>query len=290
MDCYAEHCGPWLEDLWVQLRSLPYENFGEFIPLFVPWVAQWREFGRGDGRTQYVSFIKKIFHLMNEKYLYVTVSTDDDGLKGGDGWSDVPKNLLILSAGGQGHIPLPLMAKPREIYTDVSEEYDLVFAGNGGSHAIRFTAAAIMTRDLSRRSRFLGREHNWVQVFSKSKAVLCPRGYGRNSYRLSEVIQLGFIPVQLYSDIRWVPYYDSINWSSFGFSCHISEFGEIFEQIKKLTKEDVERMRKRAREVGVTHFSFNGTITQILKFLKGGFRESDLRCAKFSLVRNLINI
>jgi hypothetical protein len=32
-DCYAGHCGPWLEDLWVKLRSLPFENFGEFIPL-----------------------------------------------------------------------------------------------------------------------------------------------------------------------------------------------------------------------------------------------------------------
>ena len=35
---------------------------------------------------------------------------------------------------------------------------------------------------------------------------LAPRGHGRSSFRVAEVIQTGRIPVYLYDDFPWVPY------------------------------------------------------------------------------------
>ena len=44
--------------------------------------------------------------------------------------------------------------------------------------------------------------------------ALCPRGYGKTSYRMYEAIQLGIIPVYIYDD-EWLPYKDFLNWSDF---------------------------------------------------------------------------
>lgn len=35
---------------------------------------------------------------------------------------------------------------------------------------------------------------------------LAPRGFGRASFRLAEIIQIGRIPVYLYDDYPWIPY------------------------------------------------------------------------------------
>jgi hypothetical protein len=48
--------------------------------------------------------------------------------------------------------------------------------------------------------------NEWEHDISRSKFNLAPRGFGRTSYRLAEIIQIGRIPVYLYDDISWLPY------------------------------------------------------------------------------------
>lgn len=38
---------------------------------------------------------------------------------------------------------------------------------------------------------------------------LAPQGFGRTSFRLAEVVQVGRIPVYIYNDVPWVPYVGS---------------------------------------------------------------------------------
>lgn len=38
---------------------------------------------------------------------------------------------------------------------------------------------------------------------------LAPQGFGRTSFRMAEVVQVGRIPVYIYNDIPWVPYVGS---------------------------------------------------------------------------------
>ena len=39
-----------------------------------------------------------------------------------------------------------------------------------------------------------------------SRASLCPRGFGRASYHLMEALQMGLLPIHVYSDEPWLPY------------------------------------------------------------------------------------
>ena len=41
---------------------------------------------------------------------------------------------------------------------------------------------------------------------STSRFNLAPRGFGRGSFRLSEILQIGRIPVVIYNDYPWIPY------------------------------------------------------------------------------------
>ena len=46
----------------------------------------------------------------------------------------------------------------------------------------------------------------WMDDISNTKFNLCPRGFGRTSYRMSEVIQMGRLPVYMFDDVPWLPY------------------------------------------------------------------------------------
>ena len=51
----------------------------------------------------------------------------------------------------------------------------------------------------------------FVELMSRSVFALCPRGYGRTSYRMYEALQLGCIPVYIH-DEPWLPYADELDW------------------------------------------------------------------------------
>jgi hypothetical protein len=133
---------------------------------------------------------------------------------------------------------------------------------------------------------FVGTASNWSQVYLLSKFVLTPRGYGRNSYRLGEVLQMGMLPVYVYDDFVWLPYYDTINWSTFAFVLRLNEVNDALPRIKNVTVEEARQMRMRVQRLYQTHFSPDAVMDQIFNFLEFGFAKSDLRCAKYSSLRS----
>lgn len=52
----------------------------------------------------------------------------------------------------------------------------------------------------------MGESEHWLEDMLSTKFNIAPRGFGRTSFRLTEIIQMGRLPVYLYTDIPWVPY------------------------------------------------------------------------------------
>jgi hypothetical protein len=228
-----------------------------------------------------------MFSFLKPNYIYVTVSHNDDGIDGANNGSDLPKNLLIFSQGGKGHIPLLLWLSPlnsSQYPIPASYRDDIVFMGSELTSWVRKPAIELIRRYFGDRA-FVGESPKWAQVYASSKFILTPRGYGRNSYRLGEVLQMGMLPVYVYDDFVWLPYYDTINWSSFAFVLKSKEVGGALPRIKNVTVEEAREMRMRVRRLYETHFSPAAVMHQILDFLHFGFAKSDLRCAKYSRVR-----
>ena len=182
---------------------------------------------------------------------------------------------------------MPFLLFARELSPIVSTQdmkYDVVFLGTVSNHPLR----SLLRQAIAQEGNFayFGKSSNWREIYEMSKAILCPRGYGRNSFRLTETLQLGLIPIYVYDDVCWLPYYDSINWSSFSLVVRLdrTNYRQVAAQIRDFVKGmSIERradMQQRIRSLYDSHFTVTGAFSQVELFLKGGFRSSDLRCAR----------
>lgn len=164
---------------------------------------------------------------------YFTVCQNDDGVL-----ERLPKDTLKFCAGGNNiddaTIPIPLLASPIP-GIDLSREKDLLasFVGSN-THPLR----AEMHKTLRGRPGFSVQMKNWslelpeasakqfMELSSRSKFMLAPRGYGRTSFRLYEAFQFNCIPVYI-SDSMFLPYSDVINWNDFTILITPDRIGDI---------------------------------------------------------------
>ena len=78
----------------------------------------------------------------------------------------------------------------------------------------------------------IDKQNKFVEITCNSKFVLCPRGYGRNSFRFYEVLNLGCIPIYVWDDIEWLPY--EINYEKFCISINIKDLHKLKEILSKI--------------------------------------------------------
>ena len=281
--CWRNYCGPWLEDHWIATfccnRSV--DDFGPFIPLLIPWqYFFWRN--NTFNQEEYSRFLREVLSLIRPEFLYITVEGNDWGVEGLINETYLPgfpDNILIIHPGGRGHVPC-LWHKAAHNVTDVVEmRYKAVFMGT--LHFQRELVLARFARHFKDRY-YQGTAPNWTEYYRRSMVVLSPRGYARGCFRTAEVLEMGLIPVLIFSQKQWVPYWNSkVNWSNVGFIGTTSGAATLIKQIDALTEERAAEMRKYIRNRHDSHFSPQGTMHQIALFMKSGFRESDLRCSEY---------
>jgi hypothetical protein len=211
----AGFMGPWIENYYIEHffgRNLSY--FNGFIPLFIQWTdLHVADINRKEMRYNdtvvpiYKEVLQRIASLLRPDVMYLTVSQDDQGIF--SQLAFLRPNILSLSAGGFGHIPIPLI-KGELNYTEAPKtfEWDVGFFGSLRPRLSRSTILSEIERTLQKEHmKFrIAPSNAWEHDISRSKYNLAPRGFGRSSYRLAEIIQIGRIPVYLYDDISWLPY------------------------------------------------------------------------------------
>jgi hypothetical protein len=280
--CWIGACGPWVEDFWQNLTDTDLSEFGYFIPLFVPW----NKLFVGYRLSIYINLITTLLGHISPQFLYVTVSQNPEGIECSPNASFIPGNIFVLSQGGQGHIPLLLwLIELPPVRTPVMTVADrtAVFLGGISVHPLRETIAESVRASQNdiifmKGGRPFG---EWSTLFARSKFVLCPRGFGRSSYRLTETLQLGLVPVYVWDDVIWLPYYDSINWSSLAVVANVIEINKTLEYLAAERMEEVVAMRKRVRSLYWSHFNSVAVMGHVRRLIQGGFAASDLRCAQF---------
>lgn len=277
--CYIGYCGPWIEDWWkIYFQNKTLDEFGPFIPVFFPWTHVWRNYHL----KVYRHIIKKLFSMMDLPFLFITVTQNDDGIEGKNNWTRIPPNLFVLSSGGKGHIPLLLF---KSVYQPIQAKeyiYDACFLGKQKNHkGVRGTLIGNFSKAFGPRF-YSGLRSDWVEVYRQSKVILAPRGYGRNSFRLTEILQLGLIPVVIYDDILWLAYLNSsLPWDKMIFISRTNSYQEAINEIKHVSNSELEERRRLIKSFRNTHFTYEGTMTQIEMFLLGGYAKSDLRCSRY---------
>eukprot|EP00039_Didymoeca_costata_P004294 m.72460 g.72460 ORF g.72460 m.72460 type:complete len:693 (+) comp12331_c0_seq1:138-2216(+) len=288
--CGAGFCGPWMENNWISTFSSGVsapdfnfkDHFGPFIPLFIPWTDIW--VGK-DFECKYPNgFVDEINKKLRKNVAYITVVQNDEGLPGKQEW-EVPKNLLTLSSGGYGHIPIPLLKQPED-KTDISDEPDYKYpffmsfvgamdhAPNDMREKMWAKVSSTADRLGVKVEKYLG--DNWRDIMIKTAFNLAPRGFGRTSYHLCEIMQRGMIPVHVYvdGDIPWVPYKDL--YDLLGFATDVEGIPSLMEKLNKFSTKKIQALRRKILYYRKSHFTYEGVMNQIGRFMQG--KWNDLRC------------
>ena len=97
-------------------------------------------------------------------------------------------------------------------------------------------------------------QSTYNDIFNTTFALV-PGGRQPATYRLTEVLSAGALPVFVYPDVDWIkPYSHIINWDEISFSFTPQEIPTILPKLRNLTKDKIETMRNKAMEVYTNHY------------------------------------
>lgn len=103
------------------------------------------------------------------------------------------------------------------------------------------------------------------QVIQRSIFHLCPRGFGRTSFRLYEAVQLGTIPIYIWDDVNWIPYGNLME--RIGVIIHVSQIEDLFDILNTISNDELEFKFQQIKKF--KHwFTYPGITKYILKIIK----------------------
>lgn len=236
----------------------------EYIDVF--WTNIYCNAANGAAAIDIQSYLNSID--TNKKYF--TICQHDDGPM-----EKLPADTLIFSAGGnrtQGNIiPIPLIcSRVTDKFINESKTILCSFVGSM-THPIRNN---LLQKWGSDEDFIFAFQQHWAAsvpkknltlfktLTCKSKFTLCPRGYGKSSFRLYETMQLGSVPVYI-SDSHYLPWSDELDWSEFCVLIKPDQINDLKEILSSYSDKQIEKMVKTAHKLYNEHFSMEGMCKQI---------------------------
>jgi hypothetical protein len=265
------HTGPYLEeyfyDFYLKNKS-KFDNTGKtLIPVF--WTSLYLANYSNNTIQYYIDNLPK-----DRKYF--TISQFDDGIS-----QTLPIDTINFVAGGNmSGIPIPLICSPIPQQYISQEEKD-IFCSFVGTYVNdeKYKCRIELYKQFNKHSEYyFSSPRHWERVVPEDKFqefisttkrstfTLCPRGYGKQSFRLYEAIQLSSIPVFVYDD-RFLPFENFIDWSSFCVLIHESEIPDLNNRLKSISPIQQEQMLKTGKEIYINHFTLEGMSNSILQTL-----------------------
>ncbi len=268
-------CAMNVEALWFKERatydSSP-ELFGHHIPLFIPWGSLSRD-----------TLFEVLSHLRRD-VPYVTVSMRDQGIGNSCNVLQEVRNILVLSSGGYGHIALPYLSDTSILtpFTEFHRRSMLIsfvgsYDGDDWPYSFRRELCErlrLLSISMTFRAKLCTSASAWATVAADSRVSLAPRGLGRNTLRLGELMQAGFLPLVIYDDYPFVPYphlFRKIGWIT-----DLPRLNLTISSILLTSEAEMNRRHQRLLDIAQTHLTIDGLRTQIFLYLSDG--SGDLEC------------
>lgn len=222
---------------------------------------------------QYPNIQDELNSTLVETEKYFTVCQFDDGPL-----ESFPQDTLIFSAGGnregENIVPIPLICSPipKEFIQPKEKTIFASFVGSRNTHPIRMD----MCKHLSNLDDYyisadtwsptvpIDNFKNFVEITSSSKFSLAPRGYGKQSFRLYEILQLGSVPVYV-SDEHYLPWMDELDWNDFCVPVNEDEIEEIDDILKSISDEDYNKLVQNGKKAYQEYFTLEGMFQNIIK-------------------------
>ena len=232
---YAGYSGPWIENVFIShflpngdgADALNWTALDVFYPV-VPIFAQWTDGTFGPDRATHDPALEWMRSggdgLLRSTVLYAALSQHDRG-EPASGLPCMPyRNVVVFSGGGWGSVPIPLIMGTREHVRGSIGAADVSRPGDFTSLPRALVASFVGSMWLGRDAMSVGYKGStlpaglvsigsgeWRSAARRSVFVMAPRGYGRSSFRLYEMLQFGRVPIYLGDDSVWVPHQHTLD-------------------------------------------------------------------------------
>lgn len=263
------HTGPYLEEYFFQ-RWIEDKVTSERKYIDIFWTNLFCN--AAFAGQQYENIQERLNSTLDKDGKYFTVSQFDDGP-----FENFPSDTIIFSAGGNREgrdiIPIPLICSeiPNHL---IKRKEKTVFASFVGSrtHFIRND----MCKYLRNKPDYVLNASNWspqvslgsleifLDVTASSRFGLAPRGYGKQSFRFYEIMQLGVVPVYI-SDEHYLPWNDELDWDDFCILIDEDNLPNIDEILKSIDDVDYNKLLENGQKVYENYFTLEGMYKNILK-------------------------
>lgn len=251
----------------------PYENFVIFerwlLEQTIPTTKrqllpiQWTAFQVNNKYGKDKEALCRLQNFINElptDIAYWTCVQYDDGIL-----VDVSKlDLLQFSMSKNIGVPIPLICQPHSYKHDGTKNIFASFIGTH-THAIREKIL-----DIKNDNCYISDKQHGVNEFCKIIASsvfgLCPRGYGANSFRTTECMQYGTIPVYI-SDEFIIPF--NIHFNEFGILVKESDIFRLDYILFSIDPLEILRKQDKIKKIYKEYYTYEGLFKNIIKHLEG---------------------
>ena len=241
--------------------------------------------------------------LLREDDLYIIIVQNDDGFVGRCSEFQALQDsyhITVLSAGGWGHVPIPLLKQVRtSLLGDYRQRwFELSCLVNDSmkpekksntihvakrEHLVSYVGSDGNAPDNLRKDMIAQDQvhyykgDSWRSVMANSKFSLAPRGYGRTSYHFMEALQMGLIPIQVYADQPWIPYKHILQ--NVTFAVNMNELPELILELSRKSDAEIEHIEDQIEGLIERFFTFDGVLNEIQNFMTNP-NLSALKCDK----------
>lgn len=192
---------------------------------------------------------------------YFTISQYDNGV--GVDWKGKDVLEFNMSKTGGNMYPLPLIGQPHPYVFNEEKKYIANFVG-GLTHPIREHAKTLIGKEGYYISFDRHSPEDYCRIIAQSIFTLCYRGFGLNSFRISEALQYGSIPVYI-SDEFIEPHNIDIN--EYGYKINESDLHKL-QEILKGELPFVSKLSSVLQCYYEQYFTYEGCYNKIINYLE----------------------
>lgn len=220
-----------------------------YLPIF--WTAYWTNNGYGAKEKSRNNLQRFIDSLPRDKK-YFTICQYDDGPMVDFKDLDI---VVFGMSGGRIDYPIPLLCQPHGYKFDCKRDILASFVG-GDTHPIRKEVVKQFTgkKDCHVSFKKLPLKE-YCNLMAKSVFALCPRGYGKSSFRIAEAIQYGAIPVYASTKNDFIlPY--NYDFNKYGILIESSNVNELYNALSSISDFEIKEKQDAIKEMSMHYYNY----------------------------------
>lgn len=240
---------------WFHDTIRPDELTGERIYLPIFWTAYWLKNGYGK-KLRERNALQAFVNALPKDKQYFTICQYDDGPMVDFGDLDIK---VFGMSGGRIDYPIPLLCMPHPHVFSCARDILVSFIGSD-THPVR---RELVTEFTGKKDCLVTMQKyplkDYCNILARSVFALCPRGYGKSSFRIAEAIQYGAIPVYI-SDSCVIPY--EIDFNIYGLC--FSSVAQAKKKLLSMGKDEIKELQQAVQRHKYL-FTYQGCKKKILE-------------------------